>query len=671
MRPCSEDPQLCWTSWLLGFISLLLSICSTGAKSPGARGSEIQDSGARVPLQGIRGGSVLFHVIKKQEDEPEEVSWGFGPKSNYSVLLQVRRGADTPTWVSLQDKYQHRVHVPNNLSLKIENLTCEDSGHYRARVSFTGGLELTQIFLLTVYEPVPSPQILMGSASITPDWCNVTLECRASGATEDLNVTWEYKGLPEEWEQRRTLESASNSRILAVSLPRGQPHASLVCVVSNPVGYKTASFDLGRDCVHDSAKQVNADLLPGILGAVAAVLLILGGGLYLWKTRRKKMETGRGRSQDDDDDSIQCAELSQEESQQSSNKCKASENREDLKVTWESKGLPRELVWRTLGPAANSQSLPVSLPLNQPSASLTWVVSNPVDQKTATSDLGESVPMWEGRKQVHMDRPVLTVIVAGLWLCCGSREVDCAIESEDPAWVLCRAVPTTLSKRPGKTTQVATPAGQRPGGCRCSTAHQGAPAQRAASPFIPGNSPVSALRTAPPDSDPSAGPAVVPSPQACHLVTSFSLSAFPSRSYLCPGCGLRPPGLKKSSGKGTPPPPPGFEGRRSGGRGGAGGDQDKRGADSARTPLCSGPPGAHGAGAAGLRPLIRALCPGRTRLAHTASPERRDVQGAPSPLLRSLGDRSQLGLMRVSPHRPPVPPSGPHPDGAALWASEA
>lgn len=73
--------------------------------------------------------------------------------------------------------------------------------------------------------------------------------------------------------------------------------------------------------------------------------------------------------------------------------CKASENREDLKVTWESKGLPRELVWRrTLGPAGNSQSLPVSLPLNQPSASLAWVVSNPVDQKTATSDLGESVP---------------------------------------------------------------------------------------------------------------------------------------------------------------------------------------------------------------------------------------------------------------------------------------
>ena len=146
--------------WVLSFIideknifpvSSPLGICSTGAKSPGARGSGVQGSGAHVPLQGIQGGSVLFHVIKKQEAQPEEVSWGFDPESNYSVLLRVHRGANTPTWVNPQDKYQQKVHVPNILSLKIENLTCEDSGHYRARVSFPGGLELTQVFRLTVY----------------------------------------------------------------------------------------------------------------------------------------------------------------------------------------------------------------------------------------------------------------------------------------------------------------------------------------------------------------------------------------------------------------------------------------------------------------------------------------------------------------------------------------
>ena len=68
---------------------------------------------------------MLFHVTKNQKADPEEVSWGFGPELNYSVMLRVRRGADTPTWVSLQDKYQHRVHVPNILFLRIDNLTLE------------------------------------------------------------------------------------------------------------------------------------------------------------------------------------------------------------------------------------------------------------------------------------------------------------------------------------------------------------------------------------------------------------------------------------------------------------------------------------------------------------------------------------------------------------------
>ena len=139
------------TEKLLTFsISIVLGICSTVAYNSGSHGSEAQDPGF-VPMYGTQGGSVLFHVIKKQGADPVEVSWGFGPQSNYRVLLQVRRGADTPTWVSLQDKYQQRVHVPNVTSLKIKNLTREDSGQYRARASFTGGTELTQVFHLTVY----------------------------------------------------------------------------------------------------------------------------------------------------------------------------------------------------------------------------------------------------------------------------------------------------------------------------------------------------------------------------------------------------------------------------------------------------------------------------------------------------------------------------------------
>ncbi|XP_070323229.1 uncharacterized protein [Odocoileus virginianus] len=295
---------------------VLTGICSTGVKSSGAHGSGVQDFGAHVPLQRIRGGSVLFLLTKYQEAVPEEVSWGFGPESNYRVLLRVRRGADPPTWVSLQDKYQHRVHVPNVTSLRIENLTPEDSGEYRSRADFPGGMELTQVFLLTVYDPAPLPQILVKSTSITPGWCNATLECTASRDTEDLKVTWGSMGLPRE--QRIMLDPPSDSWTLTLSLPLSRPSASLTCVVSNQVDQKAATLDLGEVCVSDSHGQVSADPLSCIIKAVVVMLLILGVGLFFWKTcgKKRKMKTGRGiefqEDHRDNDGGDQYAELSQQ-----------------------------------------------------------------------------------------------------------------------------------------------------------------------------------------------------------------------------------------------------------------------------------------------------------------------------------------------------------------------
>ncbi|XP_058395494.1 SLAM family member 9-like [Diceros bicornis minor] len=179
-------------------------------------------------------------------------------------------------------------------SLRIENLTQEDNGYYRGRASFTGGLESSQIFHLTVYEPVPHPQILVQTQSITAGWCNITLECRAGEVTEDLNVTWVSKGLPRELEQRGTPGPAPNSWTLNVSLPLSQPNANLTCVVSNTEDQKTVTSALGEVCACDSCGQAIADPLRAILGTIVAVLLILGAGLCLLKAIGKKtMETGR------------------------------------------------------------------------------------------------------------------------------------------------------------------------------------------------------------------------------------------------------------------------------------------------------------------------------------------------------------------------------------------
>nr|XP_023409884.1 SLAM family member 9-like isoform X2 [Loxodonta africana] len=323
MRPCSEDPHFCWVSWLLGFFSLL-GVWSTGAKISGAHDSGTKDSGAHVLLKEIRGGSVLFHVIVKPEvnpgEEMQEIAWSFGSEPSYRVMLHVHNGADSPTWVSLQDKYKQRVHVPNMTTLRIENLTLEDSGQYRARVSLNEGREFIQVFHLIVYEPVPLPQILVQSRSITPGWCNVTLECRAPGARKNLNLTWESEIFPKNQEQRETSGSGTNSWTLAERLPLSQPNASLTCVISNSEDQKNVTLDLGKVCFLERETGLDgASSLGIILGAFMAVLVTLVAGLFLWKTcgKKKKMETGRGPGLQeacrDNDGDLHYAMLSQQE----------------------------------------------------------------------------------------------------------------------------------------------------------------------------------------------------------------------------------------------------------------------------------------------------------------------------------------------------------------------
>ncbi|XP_037681579.1 uncharacterized protein LOC119526515 isoform X2 [Choloepus didactylus] len=250
MGPLLRGWSFFWASQLVCCMSLL-----QGTWSSGALGSGAWDSGAHSFLKQIQGGSVLFHV-NKQGAEPEEISWGFSPESDYRIMMRVRRGAHFPTWISLQEKYKQRVHVPNMMSLRIEKLILEDSGQYRAQVSSAGGREFNHVFHLTVNEPVPQPQILTKPTSITTSWCNVTLECTAAGATEDLNVTWESKDLPGGLELRGTLGPVTSTSTLAVSLPLSQPTASITCGVSNSVDQKNATLDLGRVCwTQESVQQ--------------------------------------------------------------------------------------------------------------------------------------------------------------------------------------------------------------------------------------------------------------------------------------------------------------------------------------------------------------------------------------------------------------------------------
>ncbi|XP_022348340.1 T-lymphocyte surface antigen Ly-9-like [Enhydra lutris kenyoni] len=271
-----RDSSLASNSWHPPAFS---GVCSTVTQSPGARGSAVDDSGIPVPLNGIQGAPVLFQVIRNPELPPEfeleKMSWGVVSRSNYIVMLHVFPGRDVPEWVNFQDKFKKRVHVLNTTTLRIDNLTLEDSGLYRARQSYTRGRQYDQDFHLMVYEPVPLPQIQATVLSLTPGWCNITMECNTTETREDLRVSWESEGLPRELEQRPAPGPAPNPWTLAATLPLSRPSPSFTCVVSNQADKKTASQDLGDVCGHDptgEASAVHEGVIPWIVVPVLGVL---------------------------------------------------------------------------------------------------------------------------------------------------------------------------------------------------------------------------------------------------------------------------------------------------------------------------------------------------------------------------------------------------------------
>jgi len=208
----------------------------------------------------------------------EKISWGTVSGLNYIVMLHVFPGRDVPEWVNFQDKFEKRVHVLNITTLRIDNLTLEDSGRYRARESYRRGRQHDQDFHLRVYEPAPLPQIRATVLSLTPGWCNVTVECDTTGTRENLIMSWESEGLPKELEQRPSPGPAPNPWTLAVNLTLNQPSPSLTCVVSNQVDQKTATRDLGDVCGHetDSHGQALRAHKGVIQWIIVPVLMILG-----------------------------------------------------------------------------------------------------------------------------------------------------------------------------------------------------------------------------------------------------------------------------------------------------------------------------------------------------------------------------------------------------------
>ncbi|XP_044846597.1 SLAM family member 6-like [Mauremys mutica] len=254
---------------LLALLSFLAGIVISQALTPGRQ------------VNGILGGSVLLSVDLSAGKEVKKIEWSFNNGSG--VMLQLAEFSvgkfERP---DPSDRFKQRVEKYNETSLRIKALELGDGSVYEARITIQPATVEEQAFLLTVYKPVPVPEIESHSLSSTAAGCNVTLQCQVSGR-EEVNVSWSSGNPPRDLGDLERYQLTPDGRTLRLSLQPNPPDSTFTCTVSNPMDQKSVSFNLQSICQSRDTPMWMGPLCTGLIVVTAACV-----GMYLWKTRRKK-----------------------------------------------------------------------------------------------------------------------------------------------------------------------------------------------------------------------------------------------------------------------------------------------------------------------------------------------------------------------------------------------
>uniref|UniRef100_A0ACB8G801 Uncharacterized protein n=1 Tax=Sphaerodactylus townsendi TaxID=933632 RepID=A0ACB8G801_9SAUR len=133
--------------------------------------------------------------------------------------------------------------MADGTTLRIRALEKEDSCTLEAQVLFPSGEIFRHTFRLSVFEPVPDPEIRPHLVSRTAEVCNVTLQCLGS-EKGGIEVSWkrgnssDQPGVPEE----------GSDTDLHVSWQPDSLDSTFTCLLSNPADQKSASLDLASIC---------------------------------------------------------------------------------------------------------------------------------------------------------------------------------------------------------------------------------------------------------------------------------------------------------------------------------------------------------------------------------------------------------------------------------------
>lgn len=243
--------------------------------------------GARETVRGILGQATRLHIPQEFQAHTQkfgEATWKkvLDGQQKKRFLLNLSRGS----YVEL-DRDRVRFHS-EDFSLEILNTSRDDERLYEYSVSMGKEEEKVWEIQLEVYEPVAHPEIRVLHRELSNGNCSLALLC-SSETGDKVSYIWDSRDIKDIHSIRDTKDTGNywdiwnpgdgicsgHGALLNVSFPLRGEASRCVCTARNPVGSRSAAFNISRCGLGDSGDPGMSPGLVVLLVALGLIVVIL------------------------------------------------------------------------------------------------------------------------------------------------------------------------------------------------------------------------------------------------------------------------------------------------------------------------------------------------------------------------------------------------------------
>ncbi|XP_051765475.1 SLAM family member 9-like isoform X2 [Ctenopharyngodon idella] len=232
----------------------------------------------------MEGDSVTLNTGLTELHEDDDILWKYGAENSLIAKISKEKQIFS-THDVLDGRFRDRLKLDHQTgSLTITNITTEHTGVYELEIN--GAKLSSNTFNVSVYAPLPTPNIIRDCSSPSSSSSNCSLVC-SSVNVGHVTLSW-YKG-------NSLLSSISVSDLsISLSLPlevEYQDKNTYSCVLNNPISNQTQHLNITQYC-YVTCPDKGLSLLYIVLISAGSLLIVAAVvTCCICRKCRKKVQT--------------------------------------------------------------------------------------------------------------------------------------------------------------------------------------------------------------------------------------------------------------------------------------------------------------------------------------------------------------------------------------------